>query len=280
MSFNPHSFSCAIYGMGKMGRSLFMSLYQNEIPIIDIYSRNHPEKCDLDFFLKRIANNKTQILFLAVPDDAVETIAKQLANEKFLPPHIAHLSGTYSFEILRHCQNAKSLTQFHVLASLDGENPIPEEALNAICSNTPKGTHLFFRLSNLLHLKPVILLNHNQALYHAAASFAGNLPTALIAEAMTLLKEAGIDENLARKSLAKLLRTTANAIEQYPLSQALTGPIARGDVQTIQKHLDALEELPDASIKILYRLLSQKLLPLTNHSKKDEMRNLLNEERV
>jgi len=83
-----------------------------------------------------------------------------------------------------------------------------------------------------------------RALYHAAAVMSSNCLTALIYTAVMLMKEAGVDEATARRALAPLARTSiANALELGPMA-ALTGPIARGDIDTVRRHRAALEQVP------------------------------------
>ena len=95
-------------------------------------------------------------------------------------------------------------------------------------------------LAETLGMRPFEVPEENRAAYHAAASIASNLLVALEESAAELLKAAGVDD--ARELLAPLvLRTAANWAERGP--EALTGPIARGDHETIERHRAALAEL-------------------------------------
>lgn len=78
-------------------------------------------------------------------------------------------------------------------------------------------------------------------LYHAAAVLASNHAVALWHEAQLLLQQAGLDPQLARSSLTCLLRSTLENVESLGLPEALTGPVRRGDRETIVRHLEALE---------------------------------------
>ncbi|HEV7705877.1 MAG TPA: DUF2520 domain-containing protein, partial [Gemmatimonadaceae bacterium] len=95
-----------------------------------------------------------------------------------------------------------------------------------------------------------------KARYHAAAVFASNFPMVLLATAMQLLTSTGISEEAARGALGTLLVAAAeNASAMGPV-KAMTGPVARGDVETVRAHLGALGDVPE--ILELYRVLSRE----------------------
>ena len=276
--------TCAIYAMGNAGRSLFLSLQKNHVPVVACFLR-HPNKLqdfcqnfsaeptpiysELSLFVEYLQKKQTQILFLAVPDDAIEEVADLLSHQAFLPPLILHLSGALSYDALWPIANRSNPAQFHPLASLSGQNPIPPGTLNAICTPRPEIEKMLFQLSRQIKLIPSLVKNGMQPLYHVAASITGNLPVALIAESIQLMQQAGIDEDLARKGLAKLLRSAAISIEKKPLAKALTGPIARGDLATVKQHLCTLKKFEEKSqIETIYRLLSSQLIHLNNDAEK------------
>ena len=80
-----------------------------------------------------------------------------------------------------------------------------------------------------------------RALYHAAAVMScGNL-TALMDAAMTLWRRAGLPPEQAEPALGRLASATLSNIRELGPGAALTGPVSRGDVETVRRHLDALE---------------------------------------
>ncbi len=88
-------------------------------------------------------------------------------------------------------------------------------------------------------MKPFEVAEENRAAYHAAAAMASNLLVALEESAVELVEHIGVED--ARELLAPLvLRTAANWAERGP--GALTGPIARGDRATVERHRAALAE--------------------------------------
>ena len=94
-------------------------------------------------------------------------------------------------------------------------------------------------LSEALGMNPFEIPEESRAAYHAAAAMASNLLVALEESASELVERIGVDD--ARELLAPLvMRTAANWAERGP--EALTGPIARGDRATVERHRAAIAE--------------------------------------
>ena len=100
----------------------------------------------------------------------------------------------------------------------------------------------------------------DRATYHAAAVLASNDVVALAVAASRAWAQAGPPAADAPRALAPLIRASADGISERPLPQALTGPLARGDVDTIKQHLAALAR--DPALADLYRQLALELLTL------------------
>ena len=94
------------------------------------------------------------------------------------------------------------------------------------------------------------------------ASLASNGLLACFALAIHLLIECGVDGSTARQALLPLVRGTAANLEAARPKEALTGPVARGDVETVASHVRALGALPDRVVLDAYRSLSLVLVDL------------------
>ena len=182
-------FSIGIYGLGKAGSSFYLTAINHQISVSAVCSRSHPCYFDLKIFFADLKKHNTQILILAVSDDALPQVVTEISKMDWIPPYIAHLSGACSSEILKPLNKRCGTAQFHLLCSMDGKNPILPETLNAICASDEDAKKLFGQLSTQMGFKPFNLALEMQPLYHAAACIAGNLPVALIAEAMELYNQ-------------------------------------------------------------------------------------------
>jgi predicted short-subunit dehydrogenase-like oxidoreductase (DUF2520 family) len=96
--------------------------------------------------------------------------------------------------------------------------------------------------------------------YHAAAVIVSNFPAVLLALGERVLREAGLAPAIATSALRPLFFAAVDNLRARPGAQALTGPIVRGDVETVRRHLDALASDPDALAT--YRTLSRSALDL------------------
>jgi predicted short-subunit dehydrogenase-like oxidoreductase (DUF2520 family) len=109
---------------------------------------------------------------------------------------------------------------------------------------------------------------------------ASNFPIVLLAMATRVLTSAGVSEEAARGALGTLLTAAAENVRAAGPSAALTGPVARGDVETVRAHLEALADAPE--VLELYRALSREALPLAasagaDRGRLEEMRRVLSE---
>src|SRR5690606_8021447 len=98
------------------------------------------------------------------------------------------------------------------------------------------------RLVRALGGRPFVIPPTLRPLYHAAATYASNYLVALIAVAARLMQSAGVDQEDALPAMLHLVRGTLDNLEQLGPAAALTGPIARGDVDTVRLHLARLSD--------------------------------------
>lgn len=264
-----------VLGLGKAGGSLSASLLSHGVPLVAAMSRDagrrerfrtrHPQGptpvARLPRLLAELEEGGAWVLFLATPDDALSSIAKRLAKARWLPPVVAHLSGSRGSEALAALKGRTTPAAFHPLAALDGETSIPEGTLLAVDADAAAVARRLSSLAERLALAPARIKRQEHARYHLGAVTSANLAVALLDEGIRHLMAAGVPEQLARVSLARLLESAARGAAARPLPESLTGPIARGDVSTIERHLEKLRSAPPGSDE-LYRMLSLRLLDI------------------
>ncbi len=110
----------------------------------------------------------------------------------------------------------------------------------------------------------LLLSEKGKPLYHAACSLASNTMIALGWTASRLLGAAGIEENAAAGMLFPLTQGTLQNVKNLGPQKALTGPILRGDVATVRKHLEALRDDPPA--RGVYLVMGKQILRLAEKS--------------
>jgi predicted short-subunit dehydrogenase-like oxidoreductase (DUF2520 family) len=126
----------------------------------------------------------------------------------------------------------------------------------------------------------VELKSSDKVLYHAAAVLACNYMVTLTKLATDLWQTFDVSSPKATKALVPLLRGTLHNIETIGIPQCLTGPIARGDIGTINKHLDALKSTAPHLVST-YRELGRQTIPIAvskgkiNQAQAQELQTIL-----
>ncbi len=188
------------------------------------------------------------MVFLTVPDDAVGAVAARLADlDEGVSDTVAfvHASGALELGVLAPLRRRHPVGSFHPLRSFP--EPGPPEAFRGIVIGVDASSEALRRVLNRLArdlgAKPKKVDDAQRAVYHAAAVFASNYVVALLAEAVRLLERSGWTEKEAVQGLVPLAEgAIANVRKRGPVA-ALTGPIRRGDAETVLRHLSALAEL-------------------------------------
>ena len=202
------------------------------------------------------------LVFLTVSDDAILPVCRDLRWE---PRHrVVHCSGATELTALDHAKSAGALTGgFHPMQMFAN----PDVAIEGLrgCTVGIEAEPDFRRELELLAARigcePLALPAGVRALYHASAYYVGPFLIALLKEGVELWKSFGASEADALRAMTPLLRGTVAAVLDGGLANGMGGCVARGDVGTIQKHLEALDARFPAS-GALYRELALRNVPL------------------
>ena len=120
--------------------------------------------------------------------------------------------------------------------------------------------HVETRFKNL-GVKDIYLKSRDKVAYHAAAVFACNYLVTLVKLSTDLWETFRIPPEKATKALLPLLRGTLNNIDTLGIPQCLTGPIARGDIGTVTKHIKTLHKKAPALLTP-YTELGRQTIPV------------------
>ncbi len=248
-----------IVGFGRVGTALATALEKKGYEIF-IVTRAQSIKTvsvngkEAEVFSLRGAARNADILFITTPDGVIGEIAGQLARlkDKDLKIKAAlHMSGSQTSGILEPLQGKGiSLGSIHPLqsfatveqaiANLPGSYFTYEgdEALK------PWITRFVAEMDGVLNILPSAEM---KAIYHVGAVFVSNYMVALAQLGTECLVKSGFSAEEAQKALLPLMKGTLNNISHLPLTQALTGPVSRGDMQVVAGHVKILQrELPTA----------------------------------
>jgi predicted short-subunit dehydrogenase-like oxidoreductase (DUF2520 family) len=203
----------------------------------------------------------TDVVIVAVRDDAISAVAAALAGSVARCRAAVHVSGLAPVSSLEALAAAGlSIGAFHPLQTL----PTPEAgaarldgAWIGITAEVPALRERLEMLARSMNAHPFALPDAVKATYHAGAAAAANFPLAALAMASDLFEQAGVPWAAARPLVEAVV---ANAFELGPRA-ALTGPVARGDIDTVKGQFDAVyRDAPEwratyaAFVQVLARL--------------------------
>ncbi len=207
-------------------------------------------------------------IIIAVSDDAIPSIARDLSNvlKMGTGKRIFHISGAWSADLLIDLEKINCRTgSFHPLLSvpdIDIGIALMGSAVFSCEGDIDGDLH---QLAKDIGGTGIILNTEQKSVVHLSAVFVNNFQTVII----HALKQLALSKNIKAETLSALLKTLSrqaidNAWEKS-LGEALTGPVARGDQKTIDKHLNQLSNTPE--LKKLY----EQYVALTRHLLKKEL---------
>ncbi|MFC1950210.1 Rossmann-like and DUF2520 domain-containing protein [Chloroflexota bacterium] len=238
-------------GAGTVGTALSLRLSSKGYPVVAVSSRSQTSARNLARVISDChVSNKNQdvadtaeLIFITTPDDAIASVATEI--QWHTGQSVVHCSGALSTDIL---ESAKKLG-----AQIGASHPLQTFAsVKQAVENIPGSTFALEAeeplLSTLKDMATALdgnwieLKATDKVVYHASAVIACNYLVTLVKLATDLWQNFGIPPHQATQALLPLLRGTINNIDTVGIPQCLTGPIARGDTETIRKHLNALQQ--------------------------------------
>jgi predicted short-subunit dehydrogenase-like oxidoreductase (DUF2520 family) len=248
-----------IVGAGAVGTALGAALYRAEWPVVAVASRDAAKRERFRglvpgaraFAEAAAILDEVELIILAVPDDAIEHLAGEL--RLYGGQALVHTSGVLGAEVLEPARAAGTqLGAFHPLVAFaDTERAIQalHGATIAVEGDDQLAAHLA-DMAEALGATAVRLAPGSKAAYHAAAVLAAGGFVALLDAIAELGAAAGLDEQGSLTIYGGLIEQTLGNARALGIRAALTGPMTRGDVGTLARHLDALARLAPAALPL------------------------------
>jgi predicted short-subunit dehydrogenase-like oxidoreductase (DUF2520 family) len=258
----------AIIGPGRVGTALGALFARRGGRIVAVGGRtrqkaedaagrigNGARACDI-YSAAQAAPN----IILSVTDDAIAEVCAAISQARGLIPGavLVHCSGALSSADLHGAvlPDAFELGSMHPLQTFPTVDAAIAKLPGAYCfhEGTDKANEFVTGFAQTVGMIPVPIRRERKVLYHASATMASNYLVALIDAAIRTGTLSGVDRQTFWRALKPLIEATLENVDTLGTTAALTGPIARGNIGTVQKHLGALQqECPDNSA--LYREL-------------------------
>ncbi|MEX3763000.1 Rossmann-like and DUF2520 domain-containing protein [Paraburkholderia phenoliruptrix] len=261
-------------GAGRLARCLALGFSHAGYPVTAVASRT-PASADrlADQIPGCAALNDPQqvveradVVFLAVPDDSIGTSAHTL---RFGPDgahgkSLVHCSGASPVELLAPARDqGASIGGFHPLYLFGGEATDLERIAGCSVTIEADGAlkDTLTALAVALRCHPLSIPPGGRMLYHGAAHYAASFALCSLAECVALWRTLGFAEDDALRALLPMLAGTIQTARDKGLSNALAGPVSRGDTGVVQKQLALFESL-GGDHAALYGLLSRRAVAL------------------
>lgn len=255
-----------IIGSGKVGTAIGYLLRSAGYSICGVYDQSIqaaqtaiPYTGGRVCTIQELADIKADGIFITTVDDAIAAVCKSLVQERAINPgsKVIHMSGAGSIELIGSARSQGAfVASIHPVQSFaDTENAIsriPGSLFGITADNEIKNWSV--KLVEDLGGIPFFVDESDKPLYHAAACMASNYLTTLLFMVIDIYKTLGLTQDNAIKAFQPLVRGTLSNIENKGAVQALTGPIARGDIGTIEKHLKILHEKLPQYLKVYCEL--------------------------
>jgi predicted short-subunit dehydrogenase-like oxidoreductase (DUF2520 family) len=205
------------------------------------------------------------LLLVAVPDPVLPEAAAVLAQRPQAAV-VLHTSGSLDAEALAPLRaGGSAVGTLHPLKAFPHPLPDPEQARGVFFAvdGDPAARDLAFRLTAAWGASAAEVPGAVRSLYHFAATLAAGGVVTLLAAAEEIAERLGLPEAVTRGYLELTRGAVAAAAEAHAQSQllgtALTGPVARGDLATVARHLEALRELAPEKLPLTLALARETL---------------------
>lgn len=264
-----------IVGAGKVGCSIGRYLKEHGISVAGYCSKTR-ESVDYaatftdtqPFYSLSELVAKSEILFLTTPDDVIKEVWESIAREPIQNKIICHFSGSLSSAVFSNRRETGAFAcSIHPMYAFSSKTTSYKQ-LNQVIFTLEGDAHacatvkpVFEKAGN----KVCIIGPEKKGRYHAAASMVSNMMIGLYQMGIDMLADCGFSQEDARELVAPLVRGNLDTLLATSPEQALTGPIERGDVATVDRHLSLL----GSGEKDVYVRLGQILVEIAKRKNPD-----------
>ena len=221
------------------------------------------------------AGPTSEIVWICHTDDALAETAKLLASKAgWAGKIILHSSGALSSDVLSPLKRkgASTASLHPMMTFVPGATPRMEEVPFAVEGDS-RAVAVARRIVRDLNAESFTIKKTAKPLYHALGSFSSPLIVAALVTAERVGRNAGLSASQTRRVMGPILRQTFKNYEERGAAAAFSGPIKRGDVNTVSRHLKELKRVPGAS-EVYRALVKSALMDLPSAKRKELMRLL------
>ncbi len=214
----------------------------------------------------KYVTKKSDLVLITTPDDAIAGVCENVARRKAFSAGsvVAHCSGMLTSSVLAPARTCGAYTgSIHPLQSFADTRQATKILPGSCCciEGQEPARKILYKVAEDLGMHAMNVATDKKPLYHAGAVMASNFLVALQDIALELERAAGLKEEEARPAMFRLFQGTAENIRNLGTVEALTGPFARGDCETVKMHLEHIRKHCPAAMPA-YKALALRALEL------------------
>ncbi|MBC7348793.1 MAG: DUF2520 domain-containing protein [Candidatus Aminicenantes bacterium] len=211
----------------------------------------------------KLAARSAGIIFICVPDDLIPVVVKELQELDWQGKYVFHTSGACASDLLQPLsKKGARVASFHPAQTFAGDLPEPGlfQGIYIGLEGQAEAVKLGQKLAARLGAQALLLSAREKPLYHLALSISSNFLIVLLNEVKELLRTSGLEEETILEILTPLLDKTLQNVKKLGIESSLTGPVIRGDLETVKKHLTLTAKQP--GLDRVYRALASEALKI------------------
>jgi predicted short-subunit dehydrogenase-like oxidoreductase (DUF2520 family) len=251
LPLHPARLRIGVVGAGRVGAPLGAALARTGHQIIGVSAISEASKARASTLLPGVpilpadeVVKNAELVLLTIPDDVLPGFIEGAAKAGLFSPGqiVIHTAGRFGVQVLDPATRAGALAlAIHPIMTFTGTAMDVERMHGAVFGVTALASILPIAEALVLEIggEPTVIAEGDRIAYHAALAWSANFLNVLIAEGMDQLRAIGVAD--PARALAPLLGAVLDNVLRSG-DQALTGPIARGDAQTVAQHLRVMEE--------------------------------------
>ncbi|WP_337461465.1 DUF2520 domain-containing protein [Jutongia sp.] len=240
-----------IIGAGKVGTTLGKYLSIHGKNVTGFYSRTHESADEAATFAETETYSslcklveKNDVIFITTPDGVIHQVWGELLHQDISNRIICHFSGSLSSHVFSGREEAgASGISMHPMYAFSDKFHSYEQFHTAYLTleGDPEAVAVMKPMWEAIGHHVLTLKAEDKIKYHAAAAMASNEMLGLMQASLDILSECGFSEKDSMALLTPLVQGNIASMLEKGCVNALTGPVERGDAQTVRKHLQALE---------------------------------------
>jgi len=263
----------AIVGPGRLGTSLARALQRSGHPIAEIVYRRGPSGRAARALAKSLRaqalvypEQYAPIVFLCVGDSQLGAVSQELANWPWRGRVALHTSGAVTSDILALLrEKGASVGSMHPMMSFVRGAATPLKNVSFALEGDGRALRVARQIVRDVGGTSFVLKKEKKPLYHSFGAFTSPLLIATLAAGERVARKAGLSESQARGAMGPIVEQTLKNYLEKGTAGAFSGPLIRGDVETVRKHLDVLRTVPAARAAYIALVRSAlETLPVRN----------------